>query len=656
MSRCIRSRRSNLIARVARLARIASLAVAAAMALATAAGAAGGWYPVGPYAGAGTLASSPSEPRMLYAADELAGLFKSTNGGSSWTLVTLPATVERLYAVAVDPQNAAKVYIATLAGMYYSSDGGASWTASAQAVDSPVVTGPVIAVDPTDSATVYVGTYFHGVYKSTDGGGSWQPANGGLEDGFISSLAIAPASGQARPAIYVGLVSGGSSWGVFRSTDGGASWVAKDEGLPQPTFVAAFRVAVDRGTPSRIYVASPVYPGTIFTSADGADTWSPCGPGGFPVATGAPGVVYTSTARSFDSGTTWAPTANPLALAVASILADPNRPDVAWKTDGQGLVKTTDGGLSWQSANQGLATARVGTFAADPQNSQVIYASSFNVLWKSGQGGTFWHQLPLPLPAGDPITAVVVDPLSPGTVYVGSNGGRLLVSGDGGRSWQQRGGLQTIVALTLGAAPPVRLYAKAGEEGSPCTAFSSTDGGAEWSCLASLDDATSIFPDPSQAATLYAFDQHLYKSIDGGSTWHRADRNGLGNVGGGLYNLQANFLIDASRPSRLYAVRTDELYRSDNGAAGWVRVVPGPPAGLVLGQLTQDPDAPATLYATFATGTNGYGTVRSQDGGAHWTALPLGPVGAPALLATARPGGGTTLYESNGSGIFRLDL
>ena len=186
-------------------------------------------------------------------------------------------------------------------------------------MDSPVVTGPVIAVDPTDSATVYVGTQ-HGVYKSADGGGSCRrPPTAALEGGFVSSLAIAPASGQARPAIYVGLASGGASWGVFRSTDGGASWVAKDEGLPQPTFVAAFRVAVDRGTPSRIYVASPVYPGTIFTSADGADTWTPCGPGGFPVSTGAPGVVYTSTARSFDSGTTWVPTRSsaPLALAVA---------------------------------------------------------------------------------------------------------------------------------------------------------------------------------------------------------------------------------------------------------------------------------------------------------------------------------------------------
>ena len=163
----------------------------------------------------------------------------------------------------------------------------------------------------------------------------------------------------------------------------------------------------------------------------------------------------------------------------------------------------------------------------------------------------------------------------------------------------------------------MRLYAKAEEEGSSCTAFSSTDGGAGWSCLASLDDATSIFPDPSQAATLYAFDQHLYKSIDGGSTWHRADRNGLGNVGSGLYNTMANFLIDASRPSRLYAARTDQLYRSDNGAAGWGARRAGPPAGLVLGQLAQDPDAPATLYAHSPPHGIAAATVRGR------TAAPL---------------------------------
>src|SRR5262249_5908493 len=97
-----------------------------------------------------------------------------------------------------------------------------------------------LAIDPRTPTTLYAGTSVDGVFKSTDGGSSWVAANTGLTNTPIGALAIDPLT---PTTLYAG--TGG---GVFKSTDGGSSWVAATTGLPNTPFINV--LAIDPFTPT----------------------------------------------------------------------------------------------------------------------------------------------------------------------------------------------------------------------------------------------------------------------------------------------------------------------------------------------------------------------------------------------------------------------
>jgi len=153
------------------------------------------------------------------------GIFLSTDGGSNWTQIKIrDDNYSCATAAALDPANTNTIYIAgytsaRAAVLYKSTDGGANWTQLA----SPLATGSLssIVVDPNSSNTIYAGTQTGGVYKSTNVGSSW------------TRLANAPWDGKCiavNPANSKEVFAGG--WGVFTSSDGGATWKDLSEGLP----------------------------------------------------------------------------------------------------------------------------------------------------------------------------------------------------------------------------------------------------------------------------------------------------------------------------------------------------------------------------------------------------------------------------------------
>ena len=118
-----------------------------------------------------------------------------------------------------------------MAGVFKSTNGGASWTAANSGMGSIYVYS--LAIDPTNSQTVYAGTW-GGVFKSTNGGASWTAANSGMTiDQVISSLAIDPTNSQTVYARAFTVESGSDSGKVFKSTNGGASWTAASSGMPK---------------------------------------------------------------------------------------------------------------------------------------------------------------------------------------------------------------------------------------------------------------------------------------------------------------------------------------------------------------------------------------------------------------------------------------
>ncbi len=215
-----------------------------------------------------SLALDPSAPATLYAGTDLDGIFKTTDGGTTWAAANtgLPAGHFSIHDLEVDPTASNIVYAAT-GRLFKSTDGGGSWTLAITGFPTNTTVLDV-EIDPVVPTVLYALTENKGLFKSADSGANWFDANTGLTDAFIRSLAVDPSN---NTTVYAG--TDGS--GLFKSADGGLNWLPVSEGLDS-LFVLS--IAVDTmsspvGTDSQtLYVGTEN--GGVFRSTDAANAWA----------------------------------------------------------------------------------------------------------------------------------------------------------------------------------------------------------------------------------------------------------------------------------------------------------------------------------------------------------------------------------------------
>lgn len=194
----------------------------------------GRWRPIGPskiVLGSGrirgvgritTIAVDPFSTNVVYAGARGTGLWKTLDGGAHWQPLTDALPTVNVNAVAVDPTNPARVYIATPSGIFASLDGGRSWTMlNGQDLKGFGNDGGQFIVHPTDPRRLYLTTR-QGLRISQDGGVTWGAAVLAA-DGIIQSL----APGRSDPNVLFATVVQSPSAGVWVTDDGGltaASW------------------------------------------------------------------------------------------------------------------------------------------------------------------------------------------------------------------------------------------------------------------------------------------------------------------------------------------------------------------------------------------------------------------------------------------------
>lgn len=179
-----------------------------------------------------------TNPATLFAGINGGGVFKSTNAGASWTAANGPKqtnandicasclpntealTGESLATVTAIVIGAPNTIFAAIGGggIFKSTDGGSTWSPAKNGF-LPSTTIQALAVDTATTSTIFAGTNA-GVFKTTDAGANWQPSSNGLLSNDIRSLAISAS------VIYAG-----TSGGIFKSTNGGANWNASRTGL-----------------------------------------------------------------------------------------------------------------------------------------------------------------------------------------------------------------------------------------------------------------------------------------------------------------------------------------------------------------------------------------------------------------------------------------
>src|SRR5262245_45110513 len=221
----------------------------------------------------------PNHPDTYYVAAAAGGLWKSTNRGQTWTPVFDSGGAFNLCCVAVDPKNSDIVWLATGEnsvprsamigdGVYKSTDGAKTWTRVGLANSEHIGS---MKIDPRNSNVVYVAAQGplwspggdRGLFKTTDGGATWKnvlqvnPEKGytGANDVLIdpNNPDTIYVSMWQRQRTVGNMIGGGPESGLYKSTDGGAHWTQLKKGLP-PGDVGRMALGVDpKAKPTRIY-------------------------------------------------------------------------------------------------------------------------------------------------------------------------------------------------------------------------------------------------------------------------------------------------------------------------------------------------------------------------------------------------------------------
>jgi len=242
------------------------------------------------------LAAAPDG--RLYAGIDPAGLFYSDDRAASWNAVTaLNAHPSRetweparggfsLHSICVDPGNPARVWVAISAGgVYRSEDGGASWSPANAGVRAENLPTPYpasghnvhrLVMHPARPGRLYRQCY-HGTWRSDDGGRSWTEITSGLPGNFGYAIGVDPADPDTVYQVpesdsHMRTVVDGRLR-VYRSRDAGANWTSVSEGLPQAhAWVTVLREALDTDTNGGIYFGTSG--GHLFVSRDGGSQWT----------------------------------------------------------------------------------------------------------------------------------------------------------------------------------------------------------------------------------------------------------------------------------------------------------------------------------------------------------------------------------------------
>ncbi|PYQ62941.1 MAG: hypothetical protein DMF53_11850 [Acidobacteria bacterium] len=543
------------------------------------------WTPFGPGGGSiFSLAVDPESSAKVYAVagerDEDSALYRSTDGGTTWTALAGPW----LSRVALDPSQPSTVYAGGYQRLLRSLDGGATWSDvsppglgevtvltagpdgtafaydlrggaavlqrstdhggswQAVAVETPGQLGAV-AVDPADPLRVYYGTGTK-VRRSLDGGVTWEDAGrppvppGLLTIGFLGAFPAAPPSPSTPSPLFL---LGFEGITVYRSDDGAESW-RPAAALPAPAGLSP-SLAIDPGSLERWHVTSA---GGSLNSVDGGHTWTlgsaglphpiafPLGMSALAAAPSRPGLLYAGLdewgiARSTSDGAGWriGVETGLNGSIVRFLKLDPRQPDTAYlglTSRGSRSFRSTDGGRTWQPFARAISQDGLLDLAADPAGPRTLYAATPAGLWKSGDDGGSWSQVS----ASGGIDQLAV--LGPGSLLAAGCGASR--STNGGRTWKPvipcfagDNVARRVRSLWTGAQSPGPFYATfvlAGETGPGVSeVYRSWDGGVRWKRLSFPDRLDLLAVAPSDPKVLYAFNfsKTLFRSGDAGESW-----------------------------------------------------------------------------------------------------------------------------------------
>ena len=619
------------------------------------------------------LACNPQEPATVYIAAASGGIYKTTDTGLTWQQIFTDAPVISIGDIALDPNNSMVIYAGTGEanassysflgdGLWKSTDGGESWTHSG--LESSAYIARII-VDYNNSDRVFAaacGTLFsssseRGVYRSADGGESWERVLF-LTD---STAAIDLVQHPTNPDILYTAMwerirglnyrkSGGETSGIWKTVDGGDNWVELINGLPSGDNIGRIGLDISISNPDILYAFYDQHINEdedysfrgIFKTTDGGENWVQTNDnsimdmssrfgwyfGQIRIDPGNPDRVYAlgvDLVRTENGGSSWEAIAgywnsDDIHVDHHAMIIDPNTGRVLEGNDG-GLYISSNYGNTWEHINnmpltqfyaievdhqmpqriyggtQDNNTIRTLTGELDdwhailggdgfytlvhPENSNIIYAEyQWGYLYRSTDGGNVMDYIGYNWDGERTnwSSPLAMDPADPSTLYFGTF--RVWKTGNGGDNWLPISGDLTDgddgssyhTITTLAVSPHNNEFILAGTDDGHI--HLTIDGGSSWQDISGQIPVrwiTRVAFDPHDEATIYAtlsgfrWDEplsHVFMSSDLGDNWESISSN--------LPELPVNcIVIDPEREGNIYIGTDSGIFFSSNSGISW---------------------------------------------------------------------------------------
>ncbi len=525
------------------------------------------WRFVGPYRGGRVVAVAgiPDDPFVYYFGAAHGGVWKTTDAGGDWRNVSdgffkFPA-VGALDVSPSDPQvlyagtgeGLQRQFISPGDGVYKSTDGGETWTNVGLEETRHIAR---LRIHPTNPDIVYVaamGDMFgpnpdRGVYRTTDGGETWKHILYRGETAGAVDLAIDPTNPKVVIAALNHHVtypwdeeSGGLTTGLFKSTDGGDSWtdITRNPGMPTG-LIGKICIAISPARSDRVYafIEADGGEGGIHRSDDGGSTWQLThqDPGKMEIPNSYnhitadpldPDVVYiqpiTGLLKSTDAGRTFERVRlenwDPHALWI-----DPNDPRRMIEGGDGGASVTLNGGESWSSLHN-QPTADLLSLAVDDQEPYWVYGaqndnSHIAIPSRTDDASITWSHY-IPLPAGE--------------------GGQTAVKPDGSVVYANDRSRTVRIDMETGQAPQISVWPE-WVFGTPPKFFDLR-----------FYYSFPVLLSPHDPGVLYTAAQYLFRSTDEGQSWDRVSpdltrnrQDMMGEISGGPISSNASSLFHVS--------------------------------------------------------------------------------------------------------------
>ena len=609
-----------------------------------------------PIASIGAIAVAPSNPNVLYAGTGESdirsalssgdGVYKSTDGGQTWKNIGLRDS-RQISRIVVDPKNPDIVYVGALGhaygpnaerGVFKSTDGGTTWTHVLDKGSNIGVSDLAIAIASPN--ILFAGTWnahrppwstyppINGpggaIYRSTDSGATWTQLTGnGLPEGDLGRVGVAVSPDGKR--VYA-LLDVGKKSGLYRSDDGGNTWTLANSDARITSRAWYFMgITIDPNNPDVVYMPNIA----LYKTEDGGKTIS--------IVRGAPGgddyhqlwvdpkdsshlILGTDqgTTISVNRGQTWSTWYNQPTAQFYHVITDNQFPYHVYgaqqDTGSLAVPNRTDHGLitgrDWFMVGGGES----GWLAPDPGDPNILYASGvygsvvrFDMRTSLSQDITPWPMQSFGSEINlrkyrDPWTPVLVlSPVEKNALYLGTQ--YVMKTTDGGLHWTE------ISPDLTGAEPSAALERESG----PATVQNAEQRG--------FGVVFSIAPSPVKADEIWAGSDTglLHLTRDGGKTWQDVTPPGLSDW-------SKISMIEASRfdPAVAYIAvdrhRLDDqkpyLYRTRDYGKTWQPIVTGIAANSYVNAIREDTQNKGLLFA----GTE-LGIYISFDDGDHWQLL-----------------------------------